>query len=188
MPKIYRMIQRLATQRNTILTLGYLYISVWVLRTIDEPLNALSQGITKLDLHFGYDLSLVNMLFSAYGERGRTIYGWDLLIDTIFPALFSLAVMLVLFLAFQSRSWRIALIIAPLTFFVVDVIENVFLFSMILAYPNISEDLVTISSFSTQLKLTAVAVTSVEFLIALLVLSFRREQSLAAYGDKNGPN
>ena len=85
---------KFATPKSAFITLALFILNAIILARFDQPLQDLANGEPKLDLRFGYDLATVERLFDAYGDQGRELYFWDLLVDTPFPVLGGLATIL----------------------------------------------------------------------------------------------
>jgi len=169
--KLLNVFGRWATPRNALIVLVLFLLNTILLDALDRPLLALASGEPKLDLRFGYDLATVEMLFGAYGEQGRAIYGWNLLVDTPFPVLGGLATVLFIMLAVRRRRWQASLVVPPLLFIITDLVENVLLFSMVQSYPSLSPGLVELASFITQVKRAAFYISAVELILSVLVVA-----------------
>lgn len=168
---VIQFLRRRATLRNAIIALALFGLNALLLDRLDQPLLERASGEPKLDLQFGYDPATVQRLLRAYGEDGRLIYGWNLLVDTPFPILGSLAVSLFALIAVRNALWQKLALVPPLVFAVTDLAENVLLFSMTQGYPTISVPLVTVTSSITQVKRTAFYTSAVELVLSVTVIA-----------------
>lgn len=152
METVYSTLKRGATPRNAFLALFLFLVNVVILNIKDRPLAALAGGEPKLDLRFGYDFDAVMSLFTAYGERGRQLYFWNLVFDTPFPILFALATVLFVALAFDRKWLVLGLSIAPVEFTLTDLVENAIFFRLLALYPDITPGLVSAANTITIIK------------------------------------
>jgi hypothetical protein len=158
------LISRAAT-KNVLISLGLYLLSLVALNIYDLQLARVAPGVTKPDLTFGYTPAVISEIFTTLGAEGRQIYLQHLVVDSFMPVLFALAVLLVV--AHVIPRWLALLSIAPLTFMVLDLIENASFAVMIMQYPSISTALVAATSVITMIKLSA-------FMVAMptLVLTY----------------
>jgi hypothetical protein len=173
---LYVLLKRWATPRNTFIALALLLVSMTLLSLADSPLAALAGGEPKLDLRFGYSLDTIHTLFAAYGEHGRRLYAWNLVIDTPFLILVAVTTVLFVVLAFERHPWDLLLSIAPLAFMLTDLIENTFFFRMLATYPNINPGLAAVSSVLTQVKRAAWYISAATLIASLLIVIIRAGQ------------
>ena len=154
-----------ATTRKVLISLGFYLLSIVALNFYDIQIARYAPGITKPDLQFGYTSAVLYEIFTNLGSEGRQIYLQHLVVDSIMPVLFALAVLMVV--ARVIPRWFALLSIAPVTFMVLDLVENASLAWMLTQYPAINSTLVSITSVITMIKLSA-------FMIAMptLVLTY----------------
>jgi hypothetical protein len=154
-----------ATTRTVLISLGFYLLSIVALNFYDIQIARYAPGITKPDLQFGYTPSVISEIFTTLGPAGRQIYLQHLVVDSIMPVLFALAVLMVV--ARVIPRWLSLLSIAPVTFMVLDLVENASFAWMITQYSSISTSLVSVTSVITMIKLSA-------FMIAMptLVLTY----------------
>jgi hypothetical protein len=169
MNKLLSFFQKYATPKNAIIVLVALQIVVQILHKFDQPILALTPGVEKLDLTFNYDVSTVARIFGAYGEQGRNLYAWDLLVDTLYPVFQSLSAILFILLVVRNPFWQKLFILFPVIFVPLDLIENLFLLSFLWSYPSLSTGLVQVANVITIIKLIAVYITTVEYFLFLLL-------------------
>jgi hypothetical protein len=162
-------LQKWTNWRNALIVLGLFILNAILLGALDQPLLDLASGEPKLDLRFGYDLDTVEMLFGSYGEMGRSIYIWNLLVDTPFPLLGGMATILFIHLSIEHERSRRVLILAPIVFMVTDIAENILILSMLGAYPSLSLSLVTVTSLITQVKRAAFYISAGILLFSLII-------------------
>ncbi len=164
--------RKFANPKNAFIVLALFILNAIILARFDQPLSNLANGEPKLDLRFGYDLATVERLFDAYGEQGRELYVWDLLVDTPFPVLGGLATILFVLVAFHNPLWQKVLVIAPITFIVTDLLENVLFLFLLQSHPSLSSELVAFSSFVTQVKRSAFYIIFAELVISGIIVIF----------------
>jgi hypothetical protein len=164
-----------ASGRVVALALGAYLVLLAALLVSSAQLKQHAPGFTKPDLTFGYDHAAVVDALAQLGEAGREAYALNLVIDTVEPAALALATVLVAARAFPVRlPW---LSIAPVTFFVLDLIENVSIWLMIQGFPDVPETLVLATSPVTMVKLVAFLFTVPALAVGLTALVARRLHS-----------
>jgi hypothetical protein len=88
-------LNKYANLRNTLIVLVLLFaVIVPINNRLTDSLYELAHGVSKLDYQRPYDVTLVKLLFDVYGEEGRAMYAWDLIVDTFFPLAVAGAAML----------------------------------------------------------------------------------------------
>jgi len=165
-------LRKLATPKGAFIVLALFILNAIILGRVDQPLSNLVNGEPKLDLRFGYDLATVERLFDTYGEQGRELYFWDLLVDTPFPVLGGLATILFVLVAFHNSLWQKLLFMAPITFIVTDLLENALFMFLLQSHPSLSSELVAFSSFVTQVKRSAFYIIFAELMISGVIVIF----------------
>jgi len=109
-------------------------------------------GGELLDMKSSYTYQEVMDSMEVYGADGRTIYLWaSTVLDTVFPIVYAtfFAGLIYRFRASESTWW---LAYVPIVGGIWDLLENVQIASMLLAYPEIGETQVTWASTFTHLK------------------------------------
>jgi hypothetical protein len=154
---VVRRIMRGATPGAVVGSIGLYLLSVASLQWSDIRLAAHAPGVAKPDLTFGYDRAEILSILTAFGEAGRTEYSWGLVIDSVMPILLAMATILVV--ARAAPRFLIPLSAAPLTFLILDLVENASFGVMVAQYPDVSAALVALTSPVTMVKLVAFAVT-----------------------------
>ncbi len=131
----------------------------------------MSSEATKPDLWFGYGAADIHALFTSYGAGGRRAYAVGLVVDTVYPLVLAAATILLSARAFPRRApWLWAF---PVTFAVLDVIENLGFGVALAAHPRTLDGLVTVLSPITQVKLLAFPPTVAVLLAAIGVVGWR---------------
>jgi len=169
MNKLLAFFKNKAAYKNALIAFVALRIVVAILYKFDQPLNLLTPGEGKLDFHSNYDVSTVMRIYAAYDEEGRTLYAWDLMVDTFYPVLLSLSAILFVLLVARHPLLQKALILPPLIFAIADVIENVFFLFFIWMYPSLSPTAVSIANIFTRIKLFTFDITFVELYLFILL-------------------
>jgi hypothetical protein len=103
-----------------------------------------------LDLKFSYSHDFVKTTLNSYGDQGRAKYLKFSLIDMLYPLIYSLLLASLLFKLFYNSRYNPYLFALFAGIF--DYIENLFLIHFNLAFPDINNYEVIISSFATSLK------------------------------------
>jgi len=154
-----------ATTRTVLISLGLYLLSIVALHLYDIQIARFIPEVTKPDLRFGYSSEEISEIFTLLGSEGRQIYLQHLVVDSVMPVLFALSVLLVVAHVLPRGLGLLA--IAPVTFMVLDLIENGAFAWMLVNYPSISPSLVAVNSVITTIKLSS-------FLIALptMVLTY----------------
>lgn len=159
-------LNKYATLRNALLVTVFLFLIVVPINNrLTDSLYELANGVSKLDYHRTYNVAVVSQLYDAYGKEGRTMYAWDLIVDTFYPLAVAAATMLFALTVVRKPILQNILIVIPLIFLVTDVIENTFLLLFLGTYPSLSPMLVGISSLFTRIKLFAIYPTFYEMFI-----------------------
>jgi len=139
-------------------------------------------GLSILDTLPSYDLAIVKQNMIGYGEEGRIIYAWaSLTLDTLFPLCYAtfFAGLIVLLAGKGSLRW---LSLLPFILGLVDLGENIQIFSMLAQFPQITEYQVNFASSTTLIKHSIVkavyaliAFLAVYALIKLLIQRFKKQ-------------
>ena len=127
-------------------------------------------GATKLDLRFGYDLPAVQALFESYGQVERNLYLLNLAIDKLMPLILTLATLLFIPLAFRRAKIILILATAPITFLILDIIENALLAVLVTSFPELNAALVRLASAIKRPKLIAAMLTYGILIVTVLVV------------------
>ena len=142
-------------------------------------LSHLAGGMTPFDVrHRGYSYSEARGFLEAIGAEGRAYYANpELILDTVYPPLYAVSRGHALWwLTMPGRigkapvSLRVrwTLIAVPILMASLDVVENACVAAMLWTWPGLSRSVVELSSFATQAKIIAGALT--EMLMAGLAL------------------
>lgn len=112
----------------------------------------------------GYTYDEANGLLLALGKAGREIYlTRQIPLDTVYPALFALAISGTLYALLGylgiGRRWRNIACVIPAIAAIADNTENALIFAMLLKWPDISPEFVTIVSLATLFKSSFVTVS-----------------------------
>jgi hypothetical protein len=128
----------------------------------------------KPDLRFGYTPADVAALLDRYGPDGRRAYAVGLVIDTVYPVALGAATILLAARAWAGRArWTWA---APLTFAVLDVVENALFGIALASHPVLPSGLLVVASAVTRVKLVAFPPTVAVAVVAAVVLIVRRRR------------
>jgi hypothetical protein len=151
MNTILSVIERLANWRwLTILIVLYSVVFGSIIASLSR-LTALTGGTGILDFDRGYSVERVREVFDSYGAEGFALYGRIQLLDLLNPAIYSLIFASLIDLLWRARGhyWSV---IFPLAAGLFEYCENLTLFFLSRTYPEISLQLVTISSTLSLIK------------------------------------
>jgi len=166
MTMILSIIDRLATWRGfAILFVLYAAVFGTIIATLSN-LTTLTGGIGILDFDRGYSVERVREVFDSYGEEGFALYGRIQLLDLVNPAIYSLIFASLIYLLWRDRGHR-WVVVLPLAAGLLDYCENLTLFLLSNSYPEISSQLVTISSALSLIKNIALFGAIIALLIGL---------------------
>jgi hypothetical protein len=183
MNKITSFIGKYATLELAFTAIVALQIIIVILHRFDAPLMALTPEEGKLDFHRSYDVSTVQRIFEAYGQKGRTIYALDLLADTFYPLLLGLSAILFTMLVIRNIRWQTLLILIPLIFMTADVLENIFFLIFLWIFPSVSLSLVSIANVFTRIKLFTIPITFLQLylfvILTICLFAVRQLKTLA---------
>jgi len=147
-------------------------------------LEFLAGGAAPFDIRpLGYTFEEARAFLAAIGSEGRAYYlNPELVLDTFYPPFYAISRALALWwLTMPGRlragatptGWRWALVAIPVVMASLDGVENVCIARMVWTWPDLSPDLVHLSSLATRLKLMAGALTEV-LMAALFVVAALR--------------
>lgn len=138
-----------------------------------------SNGMKLLDmLPTGYNVEYVQDLLNSLGEQGRWAYLYNQIpIDMIYPGLFALSYSLLLayFLKILNRlhASYIYLCLLPILAGLFDYLENIGISTMLLHYPDYSQNLVKASNMFTLVKSVSTSLYFIVLLVVLILLGLR---------------
>ncbi len=172
MRKLIEYIQNVATGRTVLIFFipAMIVYGIMLLYTIPQ----VGQYAPKMKLFdllpTGYSFVYANELLYALGVEGRGLYLYQQLpMDFIYPGLFAVSCSLLLTWLFtkslNSNSKMFYLCLIPIAAGLFDYFENIGIVRMLMSYPDITESLVSITSFLTILKS---AFTTAFFVLLLL--------------------
>lgn len=136
-------------------------------------------GMKLMDmLPSGYDFQYVNTLLNTLGTEGRELYLYrQIPADMIYPALFGISycILLLYFLKKLNKlnSSLIYLSVLPLFGGFFDYLENIGIIIMLRRFPDLSENLVSMTNIFTIVKSFATTVYFMVLLITLVVWVFQ---------------
>lgn len=148
-------------------------------------LSELAEGAEPFDLRpMGYSLGEARGLLAMLGEEGRVYYASvQLALDTIYPALYALSRVLILWwmttpgrlrATAVPQAWRYSMAALPVIAAGLDYWENTRIAAMLAAGPGVTTELVGSASIATQLKSLFGAATEIMTLVILAAVIVRR--------------
>jgi hypothetical protein len=181
MNKLLSFLNKYANLQAAFIVTAFLFLIVIPINNrLTDSLYQLAHGVSKLDYHKTYDVALVSQLFDAYGEQGRAIFAWDLIVDTFYPLAVAGAAMFFALAVVRKPILQKLLIALPMIFLVTDVLENALFVLFIATYPSLSPILVGTANLFTRIKLFTIYPTFYEMFIfmpiaiIIAVISFTR--------------
>lgn len=151
MTTIISFLDRLATRRGfAILVALYVLVFGTIIVTLTK-LTALTGGTGILDFDQGYSVERVREVFDSYGVEGFALYGRIQLLDLFNPAIYSLIFASLIHLLWKDQKYR-WMVVLPLAAGLLDYCENLTLYLLSSSYPEISFQLVTVSSALSLIK------------------------------------
>ena len=140
---------------------------------------AFSNGIKLLDMMpTGYNSEYVTTLFETLGEKGRYLYLYNQIpVDMIYPFLFGISNSLIL-AYFLNKLNKLG---TPLFYFcllpviagIFDYLENLGIITMLINYPNYSQNLIVSTNIFTIIKSMSTTIYFVVLIIVLIVLGLK---------------
>ena len=148
---ILKRIRDLATTRAFILLL-VVYAAVFgaIIFSMGQ-ISTHTGGYSILDFEIGYSPAKVEEILSSYGAEGMRLYTRIQLFDLVNPALYALVLAVLTYKVWQTRGPKWLPLVALLGA-IGDYSENVTLFLIVRSFPNVSEDIVALSSALSLLK------------------------------------
>jgi hypothetical protein len=136
---------------------------------------------TMPDTRLFYTLADLQAIFASIGPEGLMVWAQVHLLDYAFPLAYSFAmafgIILELGRVYPERNDLKKLIMFPLLGCIMDYLENIFILSQILSYPNLSEFIVIIASTFTVVKWIALALGFIVIIGLAIIILFNRIKS-----------
>jgi hypothetical protein len=133
---------------------------------------------TMPDTRFAYTTTELQAILSTIDSEGLIIWSQIHLLDYIFPLayFFALAfgILLELRTAYPERGKLKLFLLLPLVGCLMDYLENIFVLSQVLSYPNLSEPIIILASAFTTIKWVSLALSFVVVLGLIVVILQRR--------------
>ncbi|MFW9958985.1 MAG: hypothetical protein ACFFCT_13020 [Candidatus Odinarchaeota archaeon] len=133
---------------------------------------------TMPDTRIAYTMAELEAILSSIDSEGLIIWSQIHLLDYIFPLtyFFALAfgIMLELRTAYPKRGKMKLLLLLPLIGCLTDYLENIFVLSQVLAYPNLSEPIIILASAFTTIKWISLALSFIVIFGLILVILYNR--------------
>lgn len=168
---IYSLIDKTSKKPFIFIFIGLLIVFNILMNTSGIPtstpsMQEISPTFTPFDLQAkGYNVESFTNDLDKLGFEGRNIYKNFMLCDIFFPAIYAFTFSSIIFLVFRKRNnWMKWLFIIPLLTGFVDYIENIFIAISFSGYPSSNLLVVSLASFTTQLKM----IFNVFFILSLL--------------------
>jgi hypothetical protein len=148
-------------------------------------INEITQGEDPriLDVRFGFSPDEAYNTLASFSDRGRIVYFRMLaLIDSIYPVVYGLFFILTasFFLnkALKKGSiWRL-FNLAAIDIVIFDFLENLFLISLLMRFPERADGLARLASFAGMIKWLSVAVTLGIIVTGILAWIFQKRNDI----------
>ncbi|WP_421701075.1 hypothetical protein [Aliiroseovarius sp.] len=164
---------KFATRRGlTVLLVTYAVVFGTILLTLGQ-LSNVSGGYGILDFEQGYSPDRVNEILGSYGPEGMSLYNRIQILDVFNPALYSLVAAALTYLLWRGRgpAW---VCLMPLMGGFGDYAENVTLFLIARAFPDVPEGLVQVSSALSLIKNGLLVIGMSPLVIGIVLWTLRR--------------
>ncbi len=184
MNRLYSSIQRVANARSMTALLTLALVLMVGMNAVNLPfavprLRQLSGGARVLDTELFYSAQKAYAALDALQPAGRAEYlGFLLLVDSVFPLVYSAALAILLTVVFRSafragqRVHKLALV--PLAIGAFDYLENLAIITLLLRYPWHLEGLATLAGYFTLAKWSLTALSLLLLLLGLLGVLWRK--------------
>lgn len=167
------LVSKLATRRwLTVLLVTYAAVFGTILLTLGQ-LSDVSGGYGILDFERGYSLERVNEILGSYGPEGMSLYSRIQILDVFNPALYSLIAAAFTYLLWRNRG-PVWVCLMPLLGGFGDYAENVTLFLIARAFPEVPEGLVQVSSALSLIKNGLLVIGMAPLIIGGVLWTLRR--------------
>lgn len=134
--------------------------------------------VQALDLRNGYSYEEAMGFFELIGEEGRRNYFMvELLLDTVYPLIYSLFFCLLLIALLRARAIRFEgqlyiFCFLPFLIALVDYIENTAILFSLASYPDSSASLLFLASLATQIKWLLLTLVLAALLVGIFAYFF----------------
>ena len=136
---------------------------------ISPQVDAITGGIGLLDTRLFYTLDEVNALFLSLGQMGLQFYTYQKIVDMVFPLGYGLPLAFLQAMALKKivsgESSARLLTLLPIAGMTLDYIENILIWSQIIAFPSLSALVVSAAAAATILKWTLLGASFVVLII-----------------------
>lgn len=167
------LVSKFATRRGlTVLLVTYAVVFGTILLTLGQ-LSDVSGGYGILDFEQGYSPDRVNEILGSYGPGGMSLYNRIQILDVFNPALYSLVAAAFTYLLWRNRG-PVWVCLMPLLGGLGDYAENVTLFLIARAFPQVPEGLVQLSSALSLIKNGLLLIGMVPLIIGVVLWALRK--------------
>ena len=141
---------------------------------IEDPAGELE----KIDTKLYYGPAELYEIMDAYGDQGRRVYAHshltaDVLFPLVYASFFGLLIAYIFQRAFPQDSWVQQLNLVPFVLLIFDLIENVSVVILLLAYPTQMGGLARVTGTVTSVKWMLAGITVALPLVGAVVWFFR---------------
>ncbi len=181
--KCSRLLQRMARGWVVILFLVLFFLTTTVVFPFSSRLLGVpEEGVTAIDTRLYYTPAELYGMMDAYGEQGRVGYALnhvtaDLLFPLVYSFFFGTAISFLFLRAFTHNSRIQRLNLTPFALLAVDLVENISLLVLLLAFPAPLRGLAFAAGIVTAIKWLLSGVTLLLVLFGLAAWLFKRVKS-----------
>lgn len=177
---IHRIIEKNITGKKVLIffLLSTAVYLVMLLVTIPRVMS-FSGGMKILDMiPTGYDAAYVNELFTKLGEPGRQAYLYGQIpFDLVYPALYGIGFCLVLAWFLKKlgklQGFLIYLCLLPVVAGFFDYCENFGIIAMLITFPEIPANLVTVTNIFSILKSSLTSIYFIVLIVVFIIFGFK---------------
>ena len=158
----------------------YLVFGGWVMPQGAQRIQELSgKKVEILDLQFSYSPERAKAILANYNDASRDFaIKFGLIADTLYPMSYTFLFLVIIGWVFKSLAgygFRIRYIhLLPFLVMLVDYGENICIATLLKSFPDVSDNLINVSSMFTSLKWSLLAVETFIIGSALWLLTFYR--------------
>jgi hypothetical protein len=160
----------------------FLFFAAVVMPKCQEHINLLAgKQVEILDLQFGFNPKQIYNTIARYGEAKDFYLKVELLADSIYPIVYTLALSIVLSTLLkknQIEEDKKHFNLMPLTITSMDYLENMSIISLLILYPTQVQILTYLCATFTLLKWLFTIITILFILINLLKLATKKTNSI----------
>jgi len=130
------------------------------------------------DTRFGYTFAEIQVVFDGLGVEGLRAWSTVHLLDYIFPITYMLAMIFSLGLQLKRLNYSSSnynrVLLLPILGCIADYVENILVQTQVLAYPNLSANVISLASYVTISKWLFLGLGFGAIIVLLLVIIYQK--------------